>query len=34
MPEFASKNVLTKVIAFISESTGPLPKIGLTRGWL
>lgn len=31
-PEFASKNPLTKVIAFISESTGPFPKIGLIRG--
>jgi hypothetical protein len=30
--EFSSKNLLTKVIAFISASTGPLPKIGLIRG--
>jgi hypothetical protein len=30
--EFSSKNRLTKVIAFISESTGPLPKMGLMRG--
>lgn len=31
-PEFASKNPRTKVIAFISESTGPMPKIGRIRG--
>jgi hypothetical protein len=30
--KFSSKNLRTKVIAFIRESTGPMPKIGLIRG--